>query len=229
MRGLEVSPCFQRDVVRCCVPFMLRGTSTEQGATRLNQTSWVEIVAILIGPLVGIWVTRLVDRAKEGSARRFSVFETLMRTRGLELSPEHVGAINMVPVVFKGSKHRDVQQAWGRLMDSLNSPEWDADDMKLREGAIKRSFNCRMSLLQVAASAVGERMPENEEHRPGYVPKGWWSQYAGQLENQKLLQEVLSGQRSINMAAHVVDYTQNSAPQIADSGRKSRLGDKGEK
>ena len=179
----------------------------------MNQTPWVEVLAILLGPLVGIWVTRLIDRAKEARARRYSLFETLMRTRGLELSAEHIGAINLVPVIFRPARiwgrpsKPKVIEAWERLMDALNDPAWEAEDHKVREGALFKAAKCRMTLVEAVARAVGEALPDKEEHRAGYVPKAWSTQFNTQWESLSLLKQVLSGERSIGMVAHVVDYT----------------------
>ena len=92
-------------------------------------------------------------------------------------------------------------------MDALNDPAWEAEDHKVREGALFKAAKCRMTLVEAVARAVGEALPDKEEHRAGYVPKAWSTQFNTQWESLSLLKQVLSGERSIGMVAHVVDYT----------------------
>ncbi|QKG71155.1 MULTISPECIES: DUF6680 family protein [Erythrobacter] len=164
---------------------------------------WLVLAAIFCGPLVGIWVTRLIDASKEQKNRRWELFVTLRRTRGLELSPDHVAAVNMVPVLF--SHDKEAMEEWGKLMDSLNDPSWNSADDNVRLGLITRSGDARHNLIRRIGEVVGARLPIREEHRLGYAPVAWVNEMNEQAEVRQRFIEVLRGERSLHMVAGVFD------------------------
>ncbi len=170
----------------------------EEGTRLLD---WLTLVAIVLGPLIGIWVTRWIDSAKERKDRRWELFVTLRRTRGLELSPDHVAAINMIPVLFADDK--EVMVEWGRLMDALNNPAWESGDEAVSRGIIKSAADARHNLTRVIGEAVGAQLPQKEEHRLGYSPVAWSQELVEQAEVRKSFLDVLNGRSPIRMIAGV--------------------------
>ena len=59
------------------------------------------ILAIFIGPISAIAVSRILDNGKERKARQMDIFRTLMRTRRTPIWADHVGALNLVEIEFK--------------------------------------------------------------------------------------------------------------------------------
>ena len=78
------------------------------------------IVAILIGPCLAVYVNGYLDRRREKRARKMDIFRTLMRTRNARLSPDHVGALNLVEIEFVN--HPEVVKNWKALHDHLGTP-----------------------------------------------------------------------------------------------------------
>ena len=166
--------------------------------------SWlpfVSLAAIFLGPLMGIWVTRLIDKAKENRKQRWDLFVTLQRTRGLELTPEHVSAINMVPIVFP--KDSAVLRAWEELLDSLNDPGWNSAETDVRRRVNELSAAKRMNLFRKIATAVDAKLPDKEEHTQGYVPVAWTNEQLQTMEAREQLLKVLKGNQFIHMLAGV--------------------------
>ncbi|MBF6571707.1 MAG: hypothetical protein IVW54_22940 [Candidatus Binataceae bacterium] len=58
------------------------------------------IIAVLLGPILAVCVTRYIDESRLKQTRRMDVFRILMRTRRLRLNPDHVGALNLVEIEF---------------------------------------------------------------------------------------------------------------------------------
>ncbi len=62
----------------------------------------VSIVAIVVGPVVAVLITIWLTRQTQKKDRQLEVFRKLMMTRRIPLSPEHVGALNLVEIEFHG-------------------------------------------------------------------------------------------------------------------------------
>lgn len=43
------------------------------------------ILAIVVGPVIAVWVTRKIDRDRAAAERKMDIFRTLMRTRGMPI------------------------------------------------------------------------------------------------------------------------------------------------
>jgi hypothetical protein len=75
------------------------------------------IIALLVGPILAVWVTRRNDDRRLKQTRRMDVFRTLMRTRRVRLNPDHVGALNLVEIEFHGEA--SVIEAWKAYWNHL--------------------------------------------------------------------------------------------------------------
>ena len=174
---------------------------------------WLTLTAIVLGPLVGIWVTRIIDNAKERGRRRESVFEGLIRTRGLELSPDHVSNLNMVPLLFKEPPVRD---AYSRTMTAVSDVALASSDPQVVAGALFRLNAARQDLIRSLGEAVGSPLPANELERMGYAPQAWARQQLEQDLLRSLLIEWLEGKRTTHMVAGVWELPANgNAPPTA--------------
>jgi len=158
---------------------------------------WLTLFAIIIGPLLGIWVTRWIDSAKERKDRRWELFVTLRRTKGLELSPDHVAAINMVPVLFP--EDAEAMGEWETLMDALNNPAWQSGDEMVLNSIIQSAADARHNLIRRIGEVVGAKLPKKEQHRLGYAPVAWSQELGEQAEVRRRLIEVLCGRVPIQM------------------------------
>ena len=76
------------------------------------------ILAIILGPIVALWLQRISERQRERRYRKLVVFKELMATRATRLSSRHVDALNSIEVEFsEGSKR--VLDAWRLYLDHL--------------------------------------------------------------------------------------------------------------
>ena len=60
------------------------------------------IVAIFLGPIRAVRITRKNDAEKAKRDRRYNIFHNLMRTRRIHLAPDRVTALNLVQLEFYG-------------------------------------------------------------------------------------------------------------------------------
>ena len=86
--------------------------------------AWFTILAIVLGPIIAVRLTRYLDERKEKRERKFNIFRTLMATRSQNLSWSHVEALNLIEVEFGSTKKTEkaVIDAWKEYHDLLNRP-----------------------------------------------------------------------------------------------------------
>ncbi|MDH5773415.1 MAG: hypothetical protein OEZ57_00695, partial [Nitrospirota bacterium] len=83
------------------------------------------ILAVLIGPIVAVQLTRYLDNRKEVRERKLQVFKTLMATRGYTVSWDHVVALNRIDLEFdrENKKEKAVIEAWKEYLDLLGNKD----------------------------------------------------------------------------------------------------------
>lgn len=67
-------------------------------------TDLVMIVAVVVAPIFAVQVQKWLEIFREQRGRKLWVFKTLMATRAENLSSEHVKALNMIDLEFRGKK-----------------------------------------------------------------------------------------------------------------------------
>ena len=66
----------------------------------LKISDWIMIIAVFLGPIVAVRLTRYLDNKNEIKNRKLELFRTLMSTRAYSISWEHVSALNRIDVEF---------------------------------------------------------------------------------------------------------------------------------
>ena len=92
---------------------------------------WLTVIAILIAPLFAVQVTQFLDRSRHKRDAQLRLFATLMSTRAVSLSPQHVNALNLIDVVFYSRRDDDkqIRNLWKQYLDHLGTdqsqnPNW---------------------------------------------------------------------------------------------------------
>lgn len=171
---------------------------------------WLTLIAIVAGPLAGIWVTRLIDERKSRGDRRWAIFESLIKTRGLELSPEHVSNLNMIPLMFP--KEPAVTAAHSQLMQALNDPALGSDTDLISEPVFLRVKNARQDLITAVGRAVKANLPDGVLERLGYAPSAWATEYQEGQRLRRDMIDVLNGRKAMQMIAGIWEIPQPSSP-----------------
>ena len=71
----------------------------------MDTQTWIAVLTLLAiasTPFTSIWITRTIDHRRERRERRMDIFRQLMRTRRTPITPEHVGALNLIEIEFAG-------------------------------------------------------------------------------------------------------------------------------
>lgn len=158
---------------------------------------WVQAVAILVGPIAAVWVTRWMDQKREDRDRRLDTFRALMKTRRLRLSQEHVAALNLVEIEFYNEA--DVINAWKNYLKNLskNLTEPNITD-KDRLRHFEDQEELLTKLLHAMAKALGfSNIEQLDIMKGGYSPQGWADIESQQHLLRGMLIEMLRGNRPI--------------------------------
>jgi hypothetical protein len=195
---------------------------------------WLTLLAIIVGPMAAVWVTREVDKRREDHNRRMYVFKTLMRTRRATVHPDHVGALNLIELEF--SEDKDVMAAWRvlfnhfgtehpRKSDELVAPEMELQEKTLRDERFhKRLYGERTSaltrLLHSMAKALDFKVEQLEIFEGGYNPQGWQDTEMEQAAVRQFFLDLRMGRRLLPIG--VFDYikAQPEEPERPGSGTK---------
>ena len=155
-------------------------------------TIWT-IPAIIAGPIIAVMVTRYLDRMRLERDRQMNVFRSLMSTRRMALTQEHVGALNLVRVEFDGQT---------KVIEALNTYMVTLEE-KLPPGAPvedHRALNDKRDtklteLLWAISQRLKFKIQQLEILKGGYVPQGWQDDLERQRALQHYLLQIVSGQR----------------------------------
>lgn len=129
---------------------------------------WINIVAVIIAPIIAVWVgQKLQDRA-EKRKDKMAVFKAVMTDR-YGWSRETVLALNSIPIVFANDK--PVRDAWKEYYKCLCIQEPNSMELKQRSEALYK-------LLENMASALGYKETINwDDIQNPYIPKGMASSF----------------------------------------------------
>jgi len=156
---------------------------------------WLTILAIIIGPLLAFEVQRRRDNRRDRRNRKVEIFRKLMMTLKVPLNPNHVDAINIIPVEFYDDKA--VLDAWRLYASHLNQRSRPGDDL-IRWG--ERKFDLLVDLVYLIGQALGYRGIDKAAIRDNtYVPQGFADVEGEWHQIRKAWLEVLNGQRPLPM------------------------------
>jgi hypothetical protein len=130
-------------------------------------TNWIMIIAVFAGPIVAIRLTRYLDNKKEERERKLLIFKTLMATRAIPLSPQHVEALNKIDLEFnpKIKKEKEVIDAWKAYLDLLNSTT-----MPVEQWSLKR-VDFLVDLLHKMAQVLDYEFDKTTIKNSSYYPR----------------------------------------------------------
>lgn len=152
---------------------------------------WAIVIATLLSPLIAVQVQVWLERRRAKRDRRQQVFYTLMRTRASLLVPEHVNALNAVPIEFYGK--RRITEAYKDYISHLNSSPAN------HVGWGDRRVDLFMDLLHKLSEDLHYKFTVAQLKGEYYLPKGQFDLEAEQVAIRQGLVNVLSGKAALPM------------------------------
>lgn len=162
-----------------------------------NWLAIATIIAVLLGPIAAVIVTRIIDSGRETKRRKMEIFRTLMRTRKMPVHHEHVGALNLVEIEF--SKDRSVVAAWRDYLGSLGEPLPPMDDAQGHEALSKKRDARLTKLIHEIAQVLNFRVEQLDILEGNYIPQGWNDAEWNQKQVQKGLLDLLQGRSALRV------------------------------
>jgi len=180
----------------------------------ITADTWAVVAATGLGPVLAVALTLRFTYWRETSgekySRRLKVFRTLMATRRVGISPDHVNAINLVEVDFY--ECAAVEAEWKIYKKHLN------DNSKPEDEAWRRTKEKLLSkLLFEIAKVLKFDIPAIEIFEGGYAPGGWAHRdmrYTGALE---YLHELREGSNTLPLWIRGVTPPQTAEPAAGPS------------
>lgn len=122
----------------------------------------MDILAIILAPLIAVWVGQLIHTREEKRNDKLSIFKTLMATRN-GWTMESVKALNIIEIVFSDDKN--VLISWKDYYDKLcvqNPTPADLKKIEIAQGL----------LLETIAKSLGYKKVTWETIQNPYLPTG---------------------------------------------------------
>ena len=155
----------------------------------MSADTWAIAAATGLGPILAVLITFWRDGRTSLKTRRLWVFRTLMATRRVGISAEHVNALNLVEVDFYGCTA--VQRHWQMYKEFLFT---DAPENEVWR---ERKERLLANLLFEMAASLRFAIPAIEIFRGGYAPKGWAHRENRQNEAQEFVYELSKGTKIV--------------------------------
>ena len=181
------------------------------------------ILAVILGPIIALWIQRGLDKWREADKRRLEVFKSLMTYRGTRLAPAFVQALNLIDLEFKGKRDKPVLDAWKELQDHYS--EWgqksESDAAAQSSMLNDRALELLSTLLVNMGARLGYSFNKVYIKKGWYYPKGLTNIEAEQHALRQSLLKVLSGQSHLPVAVFekkfaplTITQEQTSVPEI---------------
>ncbi len=167
----------------------------------LTASDWVLLAGAIVGPILAVLATRVVDALRESRDRKSAVFYSLMSTRRAQLTPEHVQALNRIELEFANSARVITElKAYMNLMEERVPPlaKGESDEAVKRfhsdldAALVTRRRRAFGNLVQVIGHKLGRRIDRYDIIEGGYYPGGWAEVEFLQLDNMRKLNDVLN-------------------------------------
>jgi hypothetical protein len=168
------------------------------------------IIAIYLGPIRAVAISRDNEALREAHRRKFSIFSNLMKTRRMILDPLHVSTLNIVEVEFHGDAN--IIKAYRAYLDYLNKPF----PVNLSSAEADSFFRDRDDLLFDLIHAIGSGLNYAYDKRDlrkfSYAPQGWQNTETEQQTFRRLIIELLSGRRPLPIKNFIASDVNNKFP-----------------
>ena len=165
---------------------------------------WLIVGATAVSPILAVQAQKFVELIRERKVRKLRLFNAVMGTRATRMSADHVKALNMIDLVFYGSKvfgirrrtrtEQAVLDAWNEYLDHLNTGP--AADNAVWASKAEDLF---LELVFAMSRDLGFKFDRVQLKRGAYYPKGHWDFETESTAGRKAWLEVVEGKRALKM------------------------------
>jgi hypothetical protein len=154
------------------------------------------IFATLIGPVLAVQAQTWLERKRVRRERQLTIFRTLMATRAALLSPQHVEALNAVPVEFYGAKGKlkEINDAWKLFFDH------HVPGVATTEVWLQKRLDLLLDLLHLMSQFLGYGFSRAQLSRDIYSPQAHGDLETEQTVIRRGLVKLFNGETVLPMA-----------------------------
>jgi hypothetical protein len=154
---------------------------------------WLTIAAIILGPIGAFAIQHFRDERRDNRNRKRRIFQQLLLTLKVPMSPVHVDALNSIPLEFYTDS--DVMEAWREYTAHLNDKNMLRNNS---QGWGERKFELLVNLAYEAGKSLGYGHIDKATLRVNiYVPQGYEDNEEQIRQIRLTLLQVLRGERPI--------------------------------
>ena len=152
------------------------------------------IAAIILGPIVALWLQRDSERRRDRRNRKLVIFKELMATRATRLSPRHVDALNAIEVEFSDGSRDDkrVLETWRLYLDHLGD-----SNMEDIHRWTDKGNDLLTDLLYEMSQVLNYDFDKLALKKNVYSPKAHGDLESDQYLLRKYVVEIMDGRRAI--------------------------------
>ena len=181
---------------------------------KMTTVELLSLLALVVGPIAAVLITRHLETRRDFHGRRMDLFRTLMRTRRVPMSEDHVGALNLIEIEF--AYEPDVLAAWKLLYqhfatehirrpDEQRMPHAALEENRQRDTLFdKRLFDERQRLLAKVLHSMARTLNFNIEQleifEGGYTPQGWQDEFLEQRMARSFILDLYRGRAALPVA-----------------------------
>lgn len=175
------------------------------------------IVAVVMGPILAVVITRIIDDQRAAKARKLDIFRSLMKTRRMPVHFEHVGALNLVEVEF--IEHREVIAAWKGYLTNLGEELPPIEQKDRYDSSIQKRNSLHTKLIHEISKVLKLGVEQLDILEGNYLPQGWHDDDWEQRLARRGLLNVLYGKAPIIIQPQQPSQTQGPYPPPPTQGQ----------
>lgn len=175
------------------------------------------IIAVVMGPILAVLITRIIDDQRAAKARKLDIFRSLMKTRRMPVHFDHVGALNLVEVEF--IDHGEVISAWKNYLANLGEELPPIEQKDKYDTAIKKRDSLHTKLIHEISKVLKLRVEQLDILEGNYVPQGWHDDHWEQRLARRGLINVLYGKAPITIQPQQPPQVQGPYPPPPEQGQ----------
>ncbi|HCR85159.1 MAG TPA: hypothetical protein DIV86_00620 [Alphaproteobacteria bacterium] len=173
---------------------------------------WFNMLAILLGPVIAVIMTRIIDDSRAEQSRRLDIFRTLMRTRKMPIHVDHVGALNLIEVEF--IENKKVITAWKEYLKNLGEDLPAIEQKDKYDAALKKRDSLLTKLISEIAKILNIRIEQLDILEGNYIPQGWHDDDLEQRIVRRSLLNILTGRAPILIRPDQATKINNPYPPV---------------
>ena len=160
----------------------------------LKIAEWLTIFAIVIGPLLGVWLAEYLAKHKSQTERKHAIFRALWASRIGGMSHASTEALNLIPYEFQ--KNATVINTWRAYLATVNQRSINPEENARLSSLIAPAYNeLLFSIVEVLKIDIQQR----DVLQGTYLPQGIADKHEQEEQMRKSFIEFFAGTKPVSV------------------------------